>query len=287
MRLLLALLLLLPLAACDEATGADEAIDVVVDDAVTARQNGDLAQAVALLEGAFERAPSNAEVRVELATTLLQRDGLDLLDIDRIGRFLTEAMNPSARTAAQPRAACAAASDPTARAFDPTDVDGFDEIYAKAQTLQRAADLLQPVMPEALQSFDICTSIQDGALVYDRDGALAALAAQGLTADQQAQALAVNALARFLDAYVFLSEELPQQATWYQLADGSIVICADDEDALRADAEAAVEDFGQAVLSLDARAALLGSGSVAAEIVELALDAYEEVRDGVADYCRA
>lgn len=291
MRLLLAALLLFPLAACDETTGLDASVDVVVDDAIAARQGGDLPAAVSLLEGAFEREPSNATVRVELATTLLQRDGLDLLDLERISRFLTTAGDAEASASATeagtsaPRASCAVANDPTAQAFDPTDVEGFDEIKDHLETIGRAADLLSPVIPDALQGFDACSSVVDGALSYDRDGALAGLGAQGLSENQIAQALAVNALARFLDAYLFIADELPQQTTWYRLADGSITICVDDEDALRASAEQAVEDLGEAVLSLDARATLLGAESVAADIVEQALDAYEDLRDAVADYC--
>ena len=284
MRLLLALLLLLPLAACDETTGLDAPVDLVVDDAIAARESGNLTAAVTLLERAFERAPDNPEVRVELATTLLQRDGLDLLDLDRISRFVTTSSSATAPAPA-PRASCAAANDPSAQAFDPTDVEGFDELLAQAATLTRATGLLDPVIPAALQGFDICTSVVDGALSYDRGAALAALAAQGLSPSQVAQALAVNALARFLDAYRVVATDLPQQTTWYRMADGSIQICVDDEDALRQSAEAAVKDVGEAVLSLDARASLLGGESVAADLVDEALAAYEDLRDGIADYC--
>ncbi len=285
MRALLALLLLLPLAACDEATGLDAPVDLVVEDAVAAREGGDLPAAVALLEGAFERAPENTKVRVELATTLLQRDGLDLLDLERISSFLATS---GGSTAARTRVAgCTAASDPSAEVFDPTAVEGFAELAASAATLSRAASLLSPVIPAALQSFDLCTSVQNGTLSYDRDGALAALAGLGLSEQQQARALAVNALARFLDAYRVVANDLPQQATWYRLADGSVTICVEDEDALRESAEGAIRDVGLAVLSLDARATLLGTGSVAGDLVEQALGAYEDLRDAIADYCAA
>ena len=290
-RALVAALLLLPLAACDETTGLDADVAVLVDDAVAARQGGDLTRAVALLESAFERQPADPEVRVELATTLLQRDGLDLMDLDRIGRFLSETAGTEASRSASAAPArqadyCALADDPSARPFDPTEVAGFDALAAHAATLARTADLLGPVVPAALQRFDVCTSVVDGELAYDRDAALAALAGQGLTEAQVAQALAVNALARFLDAYLFVAERLPQQTTWYRRADGTVVICVEDEAALRADAEQAVRGVGQAVLSLDARAALVGSGSVAAEIVAVALGAYQELRSAVPDYCQ-
>ncbi len=285
MRPLLAALLLLTLAGCDETTSLDAPVDLIVDDAVAARQSGNLAAAVSLLEGALTRSPDNAEVRVELATTLLQRDGLDLLDLERISSFLAGDGAATAPASAARRGSCALADDPAAQAFDPTEVGGFAGLRASAATLSRAAGLLATVVPVQLQRFDVCTSVVDGALVYDRDAALAALAARGLSPNQQAQALAVNALARFLDAYVFVADELPQQTTWYRRADGSIAICVEDEAALRASAAQAVENMGQAVLSLDARAALLGAGSVAADIVEQALDAYQDLRGAVADYC--
>lgn len=284
MRRVLALCLLLPLAACDETAGLHAGIDLTVDDAVEARQQGDYEQAVRLLNDALAAEPRNAEVRVELATTLLQRDKIDLLDLDRIGQFLSTATGTGAAPAA-PRGGCALAQDPTAQAFDPTDVDGFDEIIDALETIVEAGELLDPVIPAALQGFDVCTSVVGRSFAYDRDGALAELSAQGLSEAQVAQALAVNALAQFLGAYVFVVEELPQQATWYRLADGSVAICVDDEDAFRAQTESAIEDLGEAVLSLDARASLLGTESVAAEVVEIALDAYEEIRDAVADYC--
>ena len=294
-RLLLLSLLLLPLAACDETGGITDGdggaldVEVSVGDAVVARNQGDFATAVTLLDRALVAEPQNARVRVELATTLLQRDGIDLLDLERVGRFLTETAT-NARPAgaqAQGRGGCAAATDPTAQAFDPTAVEGFDEIRANLETIAQAEETLDPVIPAALQSFDLCTSVAGGALDYDRDGAVRALRDQGLTDAQVTQALAVYALAQFLDAYVFVTEELPQEVTWYRLADGTVTICATDEDAFEVQAQAAVQDFGKAVLSLDARASLLGADSVAAGVVATALQTYEEVRDAIADFCSA
>lgn len=287
-RALIAALALLPLAACDEVGATAEDVETAVDDAVIARQSGDYDQAVEILEDALKREPENAEVRVELATTVLERDGIDLLDVDRIAQFVTRATGEGAPAApAEPgaRAACRYAADPTARPFNPVDVAGFEDLARSAGSVSRALDLLGPVVPPALQSFDVCTSVADGALDYDRDGAVAALRARGLSEGQVRQTLAVNALARFIDAYLYVSTELPEQTTWYRLSDGSVAICVEDEDAVRDQAEAAVQDFGEAVLSLDARASLMGGGSAAADIVDLALDAYEDLRDAIADYC--
>ena len=97
----------------------------------------------------------------------------------------------------------------------------------------------------------------------------------------------MNAVATFMEAYVYVAEELPATTQWYRFADGSIAVCADDEDAIRDQAENSIVGLGQALLSLDTRASLLGTDSVAAEIVEGALDGYTELEDAVADYCTA
>ena len=298
MRALLAILLLLPLAACDETTDPHAEIDLVVDDAVAARQNGDYDRAVALLRGALSRRPDAATVRVELATTLLERDGLDLVDLDRIGQFLTDAgagaasaQAASNRTASAQATstrrgdACTLADDPSATVIDPTAAAGFAEVQAELATLAEADSALSPVIPEALQGFSLCTSVVDGKLVYDRERALRELAEAGLSDAQIAQALAVNALTAFLGAYTTVASGLAEQATWYRRSDGSVAICVAGEAAARATAEAAVADVGEAVLSLDARASVVGAGSVAAEVVSLALDAYERLREAVGDPC--
>ncbi|WP_412069638.1 tetratricopeptide repeat protein [Rubrivirga sp. IMCC43871] len=280
-------ILLLPLSACDEVgpLSIDGGVDMAVDDAVIARDQGNYDAAVTLLERALVEEPANSKVRVELATTLLQRDGIDLLDLDRIGQFLTETATGSGAGRTAARGGCAFASDPTATVFDPTEVEGFDELLAGTETLDRAEGLLDGVVPQAVTSFQLCTSVADGELVYDRAGAIADLGAKGLTAPQQSQTLAVSALTDFVDAYLYVSESLPESTTWYRLADGSIAICADDEAELREAAEAPIQAFGQAVLALDARAEMLGGSSVATEVVEVALDAYQELQQAVVGYC--
>ena len=284
---LFAALLLLPLSACDETgpLSIDEGVDVAVDDAVIARESGDYDTAVDLLNEALDAEPENAVVRVELATTLLQRDGIDLIDIDRIGQFLSSAGTARTAPATAGRSACAYAADPDAVAFDPTGYEGFAELEASIETIQEAKATLEGVLPSAITSFDLCSTVVDGALVYDRAGAYGELVALGLSDDQAAQALAVGALAQFVDAYVAFTRDLAGETTWYRLPDGSIAICAVDEDAARAKAEGAIAGIGQAVLALDARASILGGASVAAEIVDTALDVYNELKEDIATYC--
>ena len=92
-------------------------------------------------------------------------------------------------------------------------------------------------------------------------------------------------LARFLDAYLFVTEDVTTQTTWYRLADGSIGVCADDEEALETQARDAVDDIGQSLLSLDLRSRTFAPGSSSSEIVTLAVDAFEEIRDAVGIGC--
>lgn len=62
---------------------------MVVQDAVMAREQGNYDRAIALLERSFEVHPEHAGVRVELSTTLLEREGVDLFDVERILNHFT------------------------------------------------------------------------------------------------------------------------------------------------------------------------------------------------------
>jgi hypothetical protein len=169
--------------------------------------------------------------------------------------------------------------------FDPAEAVGLPDILAKRETLRRTLALLDAILPEELKSFDICTSVQDGALAYDAEAAAAALRGTGLRDAQIAQLLTVNALSRFLDAYLFVTEDVTAQTTWYRLADGRIGVCADDQQALEDQARDAVNGLGQSLLSLDLRSRTFVPGATSSEIVTLAVDAFEEIRDAVGEYC--
>ncbi|HEX8386947.1 MAG TPA: tetratricopeptide repeat protein [Rubricoccaceae bacterium] len=281
----LAVAVLLPLSGCDE-TGLALDETSVIGDAQVARQNGDYATAVRLLEDALDRNPSSAPIRTELAATLLEREDLNLLDLDRISQFVVNGpATVAGQTASRGGSTCAFANDPTATPFDPTDVGGFPEIEASQTAVDSVLALIAPVLPAALTTFSPCTTVgADGQLVYDQASAAAQLRASGLTDAQISQLLATNALARFLDAYLFVTTEVPQQAAWYRLANGGIGICVDDQDALIDQTEEAVSTLGTALLSLDTRARSFGGTT---ELVELAIDAFDDIKDALGDYCAA
>lgn len=284
----LALVFLLPLTGCDESGLAiDEAS--VVSDAMIARQNGDYTTAVSLLNDALDRNPSSQRVRTELALTIMEREDLNLLDLDRISQFIIDGTGavtrPAAQTVSRGGSTCSFADDPGATEFDPTSLEGFPEIQASQSAIDSVLAIITPVLPQSLRSFDACTTIgADGQLVYDQAGAAAELRATGMADAQISQLLATNALARFLDSYLFVTTEVPQQTTWFRLSDGSIGVCAEDQDALLTQTEEATETLGTALLSLDTRARSFGG---ATDLVDLAIDAFRDIREALGEYCAA
>ncbi len=294
----LALTFLLPLSACDE-TGdlsgatAEQQVSNVRAARQQARQTGDYSTALRLIEAAYAAYPSDASVRNEYGLVLLQSENVNLLDLDRVAQFVN---NETGGTLTAPPTAnahagtCALASDPTAAPFDPTDFATFPVLAASRAEIQQALALLDPIIPDALQNFSLCTGFVLGdegyALNYDQAAALAEMRASGLDDDEISAALATNAIARFLNAYFFLTQDLPQATQWYRTDNGAgIGVCADDPDALLDQAEEAVADLGEAAFSIDLRAATFGATSTSQELVDLVIDGYIQIRDGIGAYC--
>jgi hypothetical protein len=172
---------------------------------------------------------------------------------------------------------------PGTEPFDPLAVEGYDDLLRGRPVIWTAANLLHeappppdslPVMPAALRPDTLCGAVVDGHLVYDREAALAHLRATGLTDVEVATALAVNAAARFLDGYFLLVEDLPQPTTWYRTPLG-IGLCAEDQEALPAQATPALTHLFEALASLDLRSEVLGGDTYSRLLVAHAIDAYE------------
>ena len=293
-----ALLLVLPLQGCDETPGTGTPDDLLTD-ARIARQAGDLDVAVDLLETAFEASPDDAVVRTELAVTLFQEAGLDLADLDRIAQFLLD--EGTAPLTATPETAGKGGDCPyegEAEAFDPRDLDGYIEYVESDDTIDRVLALLAPVIARELRPEDfLCTGIVDGELAYDAAAARAEMRAEILASDPDlsdaqaddllASALAVNASARLLAAYNFVVTDIAPVTDWYRLGDDAFGVCFDGvtEDELRTMSEGAVADIGEALTSIDLRSEILDSTSSTQELVDLLLDAYEQVRAEIGPVC--
>lgn len=289
------------LAACD-GSAANGDIDSLLVDARIARQSGDIATAITLLESAYAQDSQHPQVRVELSSAYLDREDVNLLDVDRVALFLTTfeetVGTPSDSPVQRAGAACQYEDDPNAHPFNPADYDEYIELFANRELINSVLDLLNgadptgvdlSIMPDELRSLSLCEGIEDGELIYDREGALASLRAIGLNDDEIAMALAVNAVARFMEAYFFITEDVPQQTSWYRIMspNGSdyIGVCADDPDALRLQVEDAIADLGESITSLDLRDHLLGGDTTSHELVEHVVDAYEAVRGDLGPYC--
>jgi tetratricopeptide (TPR) repeat protein len=298
-RLLPALALLALLAAgCDGGTPDDFAS--LLADARIARQSGDFDEAIALYEAALGAEPTSVVARIELASTYLARADVDLIDLDRFALHLAEGAGAAPPPGGPPGAGggCIYSQIPGAEPFDPRDIAEFGGLLAERDVIQLALATLDgggevpggpSVIPPQLRAIDLCTGIEGGALVYDRAAALTAMRAAGLDDRQIAAALAVNAVGRLIDAYLFLNEDIPQQTTWWRLPGGAIGVCADDPDALRGQAADAVADFGEALTSLDLRAEVLalGAGDPSRELVADAIDAYEAIEGDLGPVCNA
>jgi hypothetical protein len=291
---LVALVATATLTACDQTddlTSGSEA--QLLENARVARTAGDYETAIRVLDAAREAYPASAAVRVEYAITLFDRDDVNLIDLDRVASFLTDAAGtapaapaPSPTMSVGP-SICPYVGNPT---FDPTSYAGFPQLEADAAVIAQTLALLDPVIPDAIQNFGLCTAVTDGpdgpALNYAPAAALAEMRALGLSDEQIAAALATNGLARFLHAYLTVTTALTQETTWYRIDGGSRVgVCADDPARLQDEAEDAVEDLGEAVFSLDLRGVALDNPILTQDLVELMLEGYTEVRDGIGRYC--
>jgi len=288
------------LAACDGGDIASD-VDSLLIDARIARQSGDIEGAISLLETAMAQAPDNAPVRVELSSAYFDRGGIDLLDVDRVALFLTTFEENLRETPDVPvqrsGGTCQYADDPNAQPFNPDEYDGYVDLYANSDLINSVLGLLNGVdptgidlsiIPEELRVISLCQGIVDGQLIYDRDEALASMRALGLSDDEITTALAVNAVARFFEAYFFIAEDIPQQTSWYHVQGQSgdyIGVCADDQDALREQVEEAIEDLGESITSLDLRDQVIGGGTASQELVQHVLDAYEAIEDDLGPYC--
>lgn len=288
------------LAACDGGDVASD-VDSLLIDARIARQSGDIDGAIALLETAMAQAPENAPVRVELSSAYLDREDVDLLDVDRVALFLTtfeeNLVEPSDAPVQRFGGTCRYADDPNAQPFDPREYDGYVDLYSNRDLIDSVLGLLNGVdpsgvdlsiIPDELRVVSLCQGIVDGQLIYDRDAALASMRALGLSDDEITTALAVNAVVLFFESYFFISEDIPQQTTWYHVQGPNgdyIGVCADDQDALRAQVEEAIEDLGESITSLDLRDHVLGGGTASQELVQHVLDAYVAIEEDLGPYC--
>ncbi len=285
-------------AAYAEGGGVEESLE----DARIARINGDFETAERLLRDAYEQDPANAVVRLELATTLMQRNGVNSVSlVADLSSFVTDAVegieSPRPGGARSGGEVCSyTTSDPDRADFDPTGFEGYGEIIRSLGVLREVRDLLAgddgAVLPASLLGLSPCDVIVDGQIVdYGQQAVLDELYDTfGGDRNLVATALQLNAFALILEAYTGIFEQADLPVAWYLVGSEDnrrIGFCADDPAALdqvydRIDAQ--VADVGRALFSID----LLvrdGGDETLQDLRDEAVELYVTFQEDISRYC--
>lgn len=257
-------------------------VDKILQDARHARSSGNLDRAVTLLTKALGLEPSNPVVRYELAFTLMRREKLDLMSLERVVSHLLSARSGHAARATA-EGLCTFDTRRRAEPFDPRDLDGFEAIAAARPTLKWVLELLNdpsspteaPAMPAEFTSLDICEVITPDGLRYNRQQVLDALYNQFETEHQVTGALSTNAIALTLASYVNLFEQPDLRVDWFIVDGEDLGACIDesDYDLLVERAIGEVRRAGRALLAVDLLLEHAGNTSIQ-KIVDDALRYY-------------
>lgn len=293
-----ALAALLVIAGCNVLDPAyDEGGDVqaLLEDARYARADGDFDRAANLLEEAYAQEPTNPEVRLELAGTLLQREGLNSIDlVSQVVAFVREhEAEPSGQRSGSADSCSWDSAEPT-QAFDPSAFPEYQAILDARPVLNQVRDLLAgpdgAILPPELVTLSPCEAIVDGEVVYDRDAILGDLyAALGNDPNRVRAALVLNMVTLTLNAYVGIFEQPDLPVSWFIVGEGEserLGFCVATEQAAtlhdRIDTE--VNNVGRAMFSID----LLvhdAHNAALASLRDEALALYETIEAGLNPLC--
>lgn len=290
---------LLVIAGCNVLDPAfDEGGDVqtLLEDARYARANGNFERAAELLEAAYAMEPANPEVRVELAGTLLQREGLNALDVvSQVTTYVQESLGGEAgsRRGAGADSCSWNSTEPTA-AFDPGAFPEYQAILDARPVLNQVRDLLAgpngAILPQALVTLSPCAAIVDGTFVYDRDAILAELYATfGGDPNHVRTALLLNTVTLTLNAYAGIFEQPDLPVSWFLVGEPDdarfgFCVAAEHDGILDGQIDTEVNNIGRAMFSLD----LLvhdASNAALADLRDEALALYETFEADLGQFC--
>ena len=259
----------LVLAGCNVFDAAYEeggSVENLIEDAYYARINDDFERSEALLREALDLAPEHPVVRMDLASTLMQGEQINLLDLEAVTTHLLDEIEAEGGQARGTQAdTCTWNSDEPTRPFDPAAAEGYAEFAAVAPVLTEVLDLLNapasststPVLPETLGEVDLCTAVEGGTLSYDRDALLAPLREE-FDGDGRriSAALTINAVAHTLSAYLGIFESPAVPIDWVLVGepgDARLGFCTGSETlvSFRENFDTNLEALAEAYLSLD------------------------------------
>src|SRR5690606_11005007 len=219
--LLAALLVVVGCNVLDPVYDEEGSVQTLLENARYARANGDFDRAAELLEAAYAQEPENAEVRLELAGTLLQREDLNSIDlVGQVTDFMRRSLDGEAGHRGGSADSCSwEGSEPT-RPFDPGAFPEYGEILAARPVLNQVRDLLAgpdgAFLPPALVALRPCDVVMDGEAVYDRDEILADLYATfGNDPNRVRTALMLNAVTLTLNGYANVFEQPDVPVSWF------------------------------------------------------------------------
>lgn len=297
------LAVLLVIAGCNVLDTAYEeggTVDQSIEDAQHARANGDFDTAERLLRDALDQEPGHPVVRLELSSTLLQRQQINIVNLERVTTYVLdeiEAAGGGARHSASSDTCTFDLGEPT-RPFDPNAVEDYAEIADAAPILSEVLGLLNdvptpsgfPVIPAGLGEIDPCTVVQDGTLAYDRDALLDALREQFDGDDRRVNAaLKMNAIALTLGAYVNLFENENFPVAWYLVGeedDVRVGFCMDRDhvDSFHGRIDTNLDALAEAFFSLDLLIYNVGDEEMR-QLVDEAVELYETFEESFGRYC--
>lgn len=302
-----ALVAVLVVSGCnllDAAYSEGGSVEENIEDARIARINGDFETAERLLRDAYAEDPTNAVVRLELATTLMQREEINSVSlVADVSTFVTDAIegiegegrpwDTSSRFSSG-EACSYTTSEPDRESFDPTGFEGYGDLLASLDILREVRALLAgedgAVLPASLLDLSPCEAIVDGEVTYDYDAVIGELEATFGNRNLVSTALQLNAFALILESYVGIFEAPDLPVAWYLVGSEDnrrLGFCADNPEALdqvydRIDVH--VADVGHALFSIDLLVRY-GGDEALEELRDEALELYVTFQEDISRYC--
>lgn len=267
--------LLVVLGGCNVFSGLEgEAgnVDALYQDAMIALQQGDPVEAERQLRSVIEADPDHAPAHVKLATTLLQKQDIDVIDFVRIARTISDEVESGQNAAPQLAAGrsadgastCSFPPDHQRKIFDPTSLVSFPTLASSGDELDEVQALVRAVMDGASPE------------VFAR-----AEGREELTDDLIAEALLDAAIAYAAEAYVKIAQSGGEAFTFYYVTSPSgstyMGYCAPDQETLDevlGTVACLLGDLNYGRQIIRARAELLDSDR-ARELADTADEAYE------------
>ena len=296
------LVAVLAIAGCNVLDAAYEdggTVDNLIEDAYYARINSDFEQSEDLLREALDLAPEHPVVRMDLASTLMQGEHINLLDLERVTTYLLDEIETEGGQGRGTQSeTCTWDSDEPARPFNPAAAEGYEEFVAVAPVLGEVLGLLNdaaspgavPVLPERLGEIDACTLVESAAVSYNRDALLAPLRDNFDGDDRRiSAALTMNAVARTLRAYLGIFESPDVPVHWFLVGepgDTRVGFCTEEDDLapFRANVNVNLNALAEAYFSLDLLIYNGGNEEMRAYLDE-ALDLYTTLEASLGTFC--